>query len=95
MTAPHTVAGHTAGIARPDDDALEPHLPECIKAAKRCGVQKCEWLPGWYVSWSPRNGNNNAEGGWSDWVALAHEILRIDQEAIAKATAARQSGEDA
>jgi hypothetical protein len=95
MTPPDTVAGHTAGIERPDDDVLEPHLPEYIDAAKRCGIQKSDWIPGWYVPWSPRNDNQNAEGPWSHWVALAHEILRIDQEAIAKATAARQSGEDA
>ena len=70
-------------VARPDDDAIFPHLPQHIKGGKRCGVEKSEWLDGWFVSWSPRNDNQNAEGVWSDWVALANAILEADRAAIA------------
>jgi hypothetical protein len=83
---------HTPSVARPDDDALDPHLPERIQGDRRCGIQRSDWLTGWYVPWSPRNDNQNAEGPWSHWVALAHEILRIDQEAIARATSKEAQG---
>jgi hypothetical protein len=69
---------------RPDDDALEPHLPEHVQGARRCGIQRSAWLPGWFVGWSPRNDNENAEGPWSDWVALARAILATDAEAQTK-----------
>lgn len=48
---------------------------------RRLAVQASEWLDNWYVAYSPRNDNNNAEGPWEDWVTLAHDILRIDAEA--------------
>lgn len=75
-------------VMRPSDDDLLPHLPSSIEAAKRCGIEECEWMPGWFTSWSPRNDNQNAEGVWSDWVALAHEILEADAAAITLATGA-------
>lgn len=65
------------------DDDLDQHLPENVRGAKRCGIQRSDWLTGWYVPWSPRNDNQNAEGPWSDWVALAHAILAKDAEARA------------
>ena len=44
------------------------------KAGKRLGLQ---WAPhgDWFVSWSPRNSNSNAEGQWDQWVDLAIAIL--------------------
>jgi hypothetical protein len=69
-------------IARPSDDDLDAHLPERLKAAKRCGIQRSAWLDGWFVGWSPRNDNENAEGPWSDWLALAHAIIAADEAAI-------------
>jgi hypothetical protein len=51
---------------------------EEIKVAssgKRCGVQWTPWMDDWFTSWSPRNGNNNAEGPWAHWVDLALRIL--------------------
>jgi len=63
---------------RPDDDALDSHLPEQVRGARRCGIQRSAWLPSFFVGWSPRNDNENAEGPWSDWVKLAHAILAAD-----------------
>ncbi len=68
---------------RPDDEILDPHLPESIRGAKRCGIQRSAWLDGWFIPWSPRNDNANAEGAWSDWVDLAKAILAADAKAIA------------
>lgn len=70
-------------IVRPDDDALLEHLPESIRGAKRCGIQRSAWMTSWFVPWSPRNDNENAEGPWSDWVALANKILEADANALA------------
>lgn len=83
---PATVEG--GATARPTNDALEPHLPEDVWGAKRCGIRRSDWLTGWYVPWSPRNDNHNAEGGWSDWVALANAILAADAKAQAVLAAA-------
>jgi hypothetical protein len=68
---------------RPSDDDLDPHLPEHVGSEKRCGIQRSAWLDGWYVPWSPRNDNESAEGPWSHWVALANEIIAVDQRARA------------
>lgn len=70
---------------RPSDEQLEAHLPESVRAEKRCGIQRSAWMTSWFVPWSPRNDNENAEGPWSHWVALAHEILKADAKAIAAA----------
>lgn len=47
-----------------------------VQSGKRCGVQWTPWMGDWFTSWSPRNGNNNAEGPWDHWVDLAVRILR-------------------
>lgn len=47
-----------------------------IQGGKRCGVQWTPWMEDWFTSWSPRNGNNNAEGPWDHWVDLAIKILQ-------------------
>jgi len=52
---------------------------DTIATATRLGVRKSEWLDDWWVSWSPRNDNQNAEGDWSEWVQLAHDILAADE----------------
>ncbi len=66
---------------RIDDDTLDKHLPEYVEAEKRCGIRRSDWLPSWFVPWSPRNDNQNAEGPWSHWVALAREIIAVDEAA--------------
>lgn len=47
-----------------------------ISAGKRCGLRWVPWMGDWFNSWSPRNGNENAEGPWDHWVSLAIEILQ-------------------
>ena len=47
-----------------------------INGAKRLGVQWCPWMGDWFTSWSPRNGNSNAEGTWQEWANLAALILK-------------------
>lgn len=44
-------------------------------SGKRCGVQWDPWMGDWFNSWSPRNGNSNAEGPWDHWIDLALGIL--------------------
>jgi len=55
-----------------------------IGAAKRCGVQWTPWMGDWFTSWSPRNGNNHAEGTWEHWVTLAQYILNDPLTAIVR-----------
>lgn len=55
-----------------------------IQAGKRCGVQHDPWMGDWFTSWSPRNGNSNAEGPWEHWVDLAVKILRDPMTAIVR-----------
>lgn len=46
-----------------------------IRAAKRCGLSWAPQSGDWFVAWSPRNGNTNAEGPWNHWATLAALIL--------------------
>lgn len=46
-----------------------------FQAGKRCGIQHFVPLGDWFVSWSPRNENSNAEGHWAHFVNLAKFIL--------------------
>lgn len=55
---------------RLDDDALDPHLPDYVRGEKRLAMQRSDWMPSWFVPWSPRNDNQNAEGPWSHWSSL-------------------------
>jgi hypothetical protein len=38
-----------------------------IHTAKRLGVRWTPWMDDWFVAWSPRNHNTNAEGPWDQW----------------------------
>ncbi|MGC5796466.1 hypothetical protein [Sphingomonas sp. NFX23] len=84
LSVVNTLAATHLAAERTSDDRLEPHLPEHVQGGKRCGIQRSAWLPSFYVGWSPRNENENAEGPWSDWVALAHAILAADVDAQTK-----------
>lgn len=55
-----------------------------IQAAKRCGMWWTPWMGDWFTSWSPRNGNGNAEGTWDHWTDLAIRILRDPMTAIVR-----------
>lgn len=57
---------------------------EFMGAAKRCGVQWAPWMGDWFTSWSPRNGNSNAEGTWEHWVTLAQQILNDPLTAVVR-----------
>ena len=54
---------------------------------RRCALRKSDWLDDWYVSHSPRNCNQNAEGSWEDWVELAQNILAADKKVLELAEA--------
>lgn len=47
-----------------------------LSVGKRCGLQWAPWMGNWFVSWSPRNENSNAEGYWDHWATLALAILQ-------------------
>lgn len=55
-----------------------------IQAGKRCGIAWDPWMGDWFASWSPRNGNSNAEGPWDHWVDLAIYILRDPLTALTR-----------
>ena len=65
------------------EEEIFERLPEVIKGDRRCAITKSAWIDGWFVPWSPRNENQNAEGPWEHWVALAHAIIKADAEARA------------
>jgi hypothetical protein len=64
-----------------DLDFEEPVVHE---AGKRIGVTWAPWMGDWFVSYSPRNGNSNAEGHWDHWVDLALHILADPLTAIVR-----------
>lgn len=50
-----------------------------LEGGRRCAVKQSEWMEGWWVGTSPRNGDNaTVEGPWEDWVTLARNILAYD-----------------
>jgi hypothetical protein len=48
---------------------------QAVPGGKRLALDWTPWMGDWFVSSSPRNGNNNAEGPWDQWVDLAIGIL--------------------
>ncbi len=57
-----------------------------IQTGRRLGMVKSDYTDDWYISWSPRNSNNNAEGVWSEWVELANAIIAEDERRKADTT---------
>lgn len=56
---------------------------------RRCSLACCDNLDGWYVGISPRNGYGAiVEGPWEDWVQLAREILKREEERTAASASA-------
>jgi hypothetical protein len=52
-----------------------------IDAGRRNGIHQVATIEGWWVAYSPRNGDGaTAEGPWSDWVLLARLILEHDEK---------------
>jgi hypothetical protein len=46
-----------------------------LAPGKRLGVAWTPWMGDWFISFSPRNSNGNAEGSWCQWANLAAAIL--------------------
>ncbi len=63
------------------DDYTEVHA---LSAAKRLGLDWTPWMGDWFVSWSPRNSNSNAEGTWEHWTELAIRILQHQATALVR-----------
>jgi hypothetical protein len=55
-----------------------------ISSGRRLAIRKSDSLDDWYVSYSPRNDNDCAEGNWKEWVELAHKIIAKDEFSIYK-----------
>jgi len=53
-----------------------------LTTGRRLALLKSSALDDWYTSYSPRNDNCNAEGNWKEWVALAEEILKLNEETL-------------
>src|SRR5580692_4771430 len=70
---------------RATHDYEEIHVHQ---SGKRCGMQHTPWMGDFFTSWSPRNGNSNAEGPWEHWVDLAVRILQDPMTAIVRPDAA-------
>lgn len=58
--------------------------PVVLESGKRIGVTWAPWMGDWFVSYSPRNSNSNAEGYWDHWVDLALHILADPLTAIVR-----------
>ena len=59
-----------------NDYGYEEQYIKGVVTAKRCAVVWAPWMGDWFVSYSPRNDNSNAEGTWDHWVSLALSILQ-------------------
>ncbi|BET51790.1 hypothetical protein RGQ21_67720 [Kitasatospora aureofaciens] len=55
-----------------------------LEAGKRLAVQRSDFLRDWFVSYSPRNCSEYAEGPWEHWVDLAVKILQDPLTAITR-----------
>jgi hypothetical protein len=53
-----------------------------IVAGRRLAIMPS--IGDWYVSYSPRNDNSNAEGPWEEWVELARRILEAEGRRVAE-----------
>jgi hypothetical protein len=58
------------------DDDYDYKYIATLASTKRLSVVNAPWMGDWFVSHSPRNGNENAEGPWSHWVQVALSILQ-------------------
>lgn len=80
MTTETTPIGAGESSPAPDGSARRDPRDYVCAGARRLAMCKSEWLTDWYISHSPRNDNQNAEGTWDEWVALARAILKADEE---------------
>ncbi len=61
-----------------------------IKTGRRLALQRSNFIDDWYMSYSPRNDNGNAEGNWKEWVEFAKKIIEKDKESSEKNTGVKQ-----
>lgn len=67
-----------------------PRFGETIHGGgRRLAMRPSDTLDDWYVGWSPRNDSYCAEGTWFDWVELAQNILKAEEDRKAPKTAKR------
>ena len=64
-------------------DANEQYIKE-VRSSKRASIVWTPWMGDWFVSHSPRNGNEHAEGTWDHWVQVALSILQHPATAIVR-----------
>jgi hypothetical protein len=62
--------------------------PVAVTGGKRLGITWASWMGDWFVSYSPRNDNENAEGQWDQWVSMAIKILQHDATKLTRPEAA-------
>ena len=55
-----------------------------LRSSKRASIVWTPWMGDWFVSYSPRNGNENAEGTWDHWVQVALSIIQHPATAIVR-----------
>ena len=55
-----------------------------VRSSKRASIVWTPWMGDWFVSHSPRNGNEHAEGTWDHWVQVALSILQHPATAIVR-----------
>lgn len=58
---------------------------------RRLAMQPADLLSDWYVGWSPRNDSYCAEGTWFDWVEMAQNILKAEEERKAAPSGEKES----
>lgn len=64
-------------------DMNEQHI-KGLRSSKRASIVWTPWMGDWFVSHSPRNGNEHAEGTWDHWVQVALSILQHPATAIVR-----------
>ena len=64
-------------------DANEQYI-KGVRSSKRASIVWTPWMGDWFVSHSPRNGNEHAEGTWDHWVQVALSILQHPATAIVR-----------
>ena len=77
-------AGQTLAPTANSAPTRDPRNNICAAApavgARMLAMCRSKWLEDWWISYSPRNDNQNAEGTWEEWVSLASKILEADVE---------------
>lgn len=49
-------------------------------SSRKLAIRASIYSSDWYISYSPKNDNEYAEGKWDEWVSLAHEVLKLEEQ---------------